>query len=139
MFADIFVCSCCERILFEQNVSPIDGLEEKVEKKKEGLFKKCIPRLKAEALVSLTVDGKTTRKHYVCHACRGHMLKGKMPPMCAENGLKKEPISDDNLQLTELERNMIALRIPFTKMVMLKKSRYSLLSTHLSQLVLPFK
>ena len=123
MFADIFVCSCCERILFEQNVSPIDGLEEKVEKKKEGLFRKCIPRLKAEALISLTVDGKNTKKHYVCHACRGHMLKGKMPPMCAENGLRKTAIKDEDMKLTELERNMIALRIPFTKMIMLPKTR----------------
>ena len=123
MFADIFVCSSCERILFEQNVSPIDGLEEKVEKKKEGLFSKCIPRLKAEALVSLSVDGKTTTKHYVCHACRGHMLKGKMPPMCAENGLRKTAIEDEDMKLTELERNMIALRIPFTKMIMLPKTR----------------
>ena len=123
MFADIFVCSCCERILFEQNVSPIDGLEEKIKKKKEGLFSKCIPRLKDEALVSLTVDGKTTRKHYVCHACRGHMLKGKMPPMCAENGLRKTAIEDEDMKLTELERNMVALRIPFTKMIMLPKTR----------------
>ena len=30
MLGDIFVCSSCERELFEQNVTKIDGLEEKV-------------------------------------------------------------------------------------------------------------
>ena len=124
MLADIFICSCCERRLFEQNVVALGDLKEKVETKKAGLFTRCIPVLKDKALVSFTINGKTTENHYICHACKGHLLKGKMPPMCAENGLKKEPISDDNLKLTELERNMIALRIPFTKMVMLKKSRY---------------
>merc|ERR1712032_807521 len=130
MLADIFICSCCERRLFEQNVIPLGDLREKVELKKAGLFDRCIPTLKEKALVSITINGKTTECHYVCHACKSHLLKGKMPPMCAENGLKKEPISDDNLKLTELERNMVALRIPFTKMVMLKKSRYFLLFIH---------
>ena len=124
MLADIFICSCCERRLFEQNVVALGDLKEKVETKKAGLFTRCIPVLKDKALVSFTINGKATENHYICHACKGHLLKGKMPPMCAQNGLKKEPISDDNLKLTELERNMIALRIPFTKMVMLKKSRY---------------
>ena len=125
MLADIFICSCCERRLFEQNVIAIGDLREKVEVKKAGLFERCIPVLKEKVLVSITINGRTTESHYICHACKGHLLKGKMPPMCAENGLKKEPIPDDNLKLTELERNMIALRIPFTKMVMLKKSRFN--------------
>ena len=126
MLADMFICSCCERRLFEQNVIALGDLREKVEVKKAGLFDRCIPVLKEKALVSITINGRTTESHYICHACKGHLLKGKMPPMCAQNGLKKEPIPDDNLKLTELERNMIALRIPFTKMVMLKKSRYNL-------------
>ena len=126
MLADVFICSCCERRLFEQNVIAMGDLREKVEDKKAGLFDRCIPVLKERALVSITINGKKNESHYICHACKGHLLKGKMPPMCAENGLKKGPISDDNLKLTELERNMIALRIPFTKMVMLKKSRYNL-------------
>ena len=125
MLADIFICSCCERRLFEQNVSAVGDLREKVEVKKAGLFDRCIPVLKEKALVSITINGRKSENHYICHACKGHLLKEKMPPMCAENGLKKEPISDDNHKLTELERNMIALRIPFTKMVMLKKSRYN--------------
>merc|ERR1712173_348587 len=69
MLGDIFVCSSCERELFEQNVTKIDGLEEKVEKKKPGLFRKCIPRLKPEALVKLDIDDKATAHHYICHAC----------------------------------------------------------------------
>ena len=126
MLADIFVCSCCERELFEQNVTKIDGLEEKVEKKKPGLFRKCIPRLKPEALVKLDIDGKATAHHYICHACKDHMLKrGKMPPMCAENGLHKTPIVDPEMKLTELERNMIARRIVFQKMLVKPKTRWT--------------
>ena len=130
MLADIFICSCCERRLFEQNVTAMGDLREKVETKKAGLFDRCIPMLKEKALVSITINGRTTESHYICHACKGHLMKGKMPPMCAENGLRKEPTTEDDLKLTELERNMIALRIPFTKMVMLKKSRYCLLFNH---------
>ena len=126
MLADIFVCSSCERVLFEQNVTKIDGLEEKVEKKKSGLFRKCIPRLKPETLVKLDIDGKVTAHHYICHACKDHMLKkGKMPPMCAENGLYKFPIVDPEMKLTELERNMIARRIVFQKLMVKPKTRWT--------------
>ena len=124
MLADIFICCCCERRLFEQNVDALGDLRDKVEVKKAGLFDRCIPVLKEKALVVLTINGRTTENHYICHACKKHLLRGKMPPMCAENALKKEPIADENMKLTELERNMIAQRIPFTKMVMMKKSRY---------------
>ena len=123
MLGCIFVCCCCERRQFQQNVSKLGNLRDKVEEKKKGLFDKCIPRLRKEALVSLMINGKATQSHYICHACKKRLLKKQMPPMCAENGLKKEPIKSDDLKLTELERSMIALRIPFTKIVMLPKSR----------------
>ena len=123
MLGCIFVCCCCERRQFQQNVSKLGNLRDKVEEKKKGLFDKCIPRLRKEALVSIMINGKATQSHYICHACKKRLLKKQMPPMCAENGLKKEPIKSDDLKLTELERSMIALRIPFTKIVMLPKSR----------------
>ena len=125
MLGDIFVCSSCERELFEQNVTKINGLEEKVEKKKPGLFRKCIPRLKPEAELTLVIDGKKTVHHYICHACKGHMQKGKMPPMCAENGLQKTAILDEEMKLTELERNMISRRILFQKMMLKPKTRWT--------------
>ena len=125
MYGPIFPCVSCERRLFHNNMTTTDGLEEKVENKKEGLFRKCLPRLKQEMMVKIEIQGKkTTEKYYICHACKKHLLNGKMPPMCAENGLKIYPIRDESLKLTEVERNMIALRILFMKMCLLKKSRW---------------
>ena len=68
MLGDIFVCSSCERELFEQNVTKIDGLEEKVEKKKPGLFRKCIPRKD------------------LCPLWAENALKGKTPPTMPHMG-----------------------------------------------------
>merc|ERR1712020_569797 len=114
MFLEMFL----EKHIFLKRNSKVIGLEEKVEKKKSGLFRKCIPRLKPETLVKLDINGKVTAHHYICHACKDHMLKkGKMPPMCAENGLYKFPIVDPEMKLTELERNMIARRIVFQKLL----------------------
>ena len=106
-------------------MTKIDGLEEKVEKKKPGLFRRCIPRLKPEAELTLVIDGKRTVHHYICHACKGHMQKGKMPPMCAENGLRKTAIVDEEMKLTELERNMISRRILFQKLMLKPKTRWT--------------
>ena len=121
IFGPIFPCICCERLLFENNVDTIKGLEEKVEAKAPGLFKKCIPALKKRLLVKIIIkDQETTEKHYICHACKKYLLNKKMPPMCAENGLRTEPLQgvDENNPtpvLTELERNLIAHRILFMK------------------------
>ena len=59
---------------------------------------------------------------YVCHTCKKHISKGKLPPMSAANqlALMKVPVS---LNLTELESNLISKKILFQKIYQLPKSR----------------
>ena len=45
--------------------------------------------------------------------------------MCAENGLRKTAIVDEEMKLTELERNMISRRILFQKMMLMPKTRWT--------------
>ena len=63
---------------------------------------------------------------YLCHACKNHLKKGKLPPMSAKNGLKI-PDHDPELELTELEGNLIAKSIVFMKIFKLSKSRWTAL------------
>ena len=53
------------------------------------------------------------------------MVRGKMPKMCANNGLMVDILPDKNLQLSELENNLIALNIVFQKIHLKPKSRWS--------------
>jgi hypothetical protein len=108
MYNAIFTCSCCQRNLFDCNVSKLDDkLIMGIAAKKPGLYERAI-----EKEIQITVNDKTSA--YICHACKGHLKSGKLPPMSAKNGLKMNA-QDPELELTELEGNLIAKRIVFMK------------------------
>ena len=120
MFNAIFTCSCCQRNLFQCNVSKFDAkLITAIETKKRGLYKRAI-----ENDIEINVNGKLSS--YICHACRKHLKSGKLPPMSAKNGLKVHT-HEPELELTELEGNLIAKRIVFMKIFQLPKSRWTAL------------
>ena len=124
MFNAIFTCLCCQRNLFECNVIEFnEELYSKIENKKPGLYKKSI-ELKEGKPIKVEVNG--VESSYVCHACRKHLLSGKLPPMSAMNGLKIHK-HDSDLELTELEGNLIAKNIVFMKIFQLPKSRWTAL------------
>ena len=120
LYNAIFTCSCCQRNLFDCNVSRIDDkLIAAIETKKPGLIKKAI-----EYMFEININGNIAS--YICHACKNHLKSGKLPPMSALNGLKMDPI-DPDMDLSELEGNLIAMRIVFMKIFQLPKSRWTAL------------
>ena len=81
MYNAIFTCTCCQRNLFDCNVSGFDDkLITQIETKKPGLFERAI-----EYRIEINVNGKLSS--YICHACKKHLKAGKLPPMSA----KKRP------------------------------------------------
>ena len=100
----IFICSCCHRKLFHSNVTKItQDFRDKIKGKKEGILSKSIKGEYVEINGILNL--------YICHTCKQHLLRGKMPPMSASNGLHVHGHNDPELQLTELEANLIAKNI----------------------------
>ena len=91
IFGPIFICSCCERRLFENGVTKI------TEKFKEKLIGKKVPYStvippKQEKYIEIHFNGSTEPLSgiYICHTCKSSLLKGKMPAM--------RPRMDSNLQ-----------------------------------------
>ena len=120
MYNAIFTCSCCQRNLFDSNVNKFDDkLKSQIELKKPGLIKKAI-----EYYVEININGKEA--FYICHACKSHLKRGKLPPMSAKNGLKMHP-QNPELELTELEGSLISRSIVFMKIFQLPKSRWTAL------------
>ena len=60
--------------------------------------------------------------YYLCHTCKRHLVKGRLPPMAVANGLSQVKVEED-LNLTELENNLIAKKIIFQKVFKLPKTR----------------
>jgi len=64
-------------------------------------------------------EGKT----YVCCTCDSAMKAGKMPCQAVANGLPLDGIPGKLNQLTALERQLLATRIPFMKLINLPRGR----------------
>lgn len=58
---------------------------------------------------------ETIAKEYICDTCHRYLIRKKpvMPPMACANGLKLDAIPPELADLNEVERNVLALRIPF--------------------------
>ena len=90
--------------------------------KKANFYETCI---KKEVKVEILFNGKQDKTgFYICFTCRDNMLNGKMPSMAVANGLDLMPIRND-LNLTEMENNLIALNFNFQYIFCLKKSRWA--------------
>ena len=97
-------------------------MKEEIDLIDENIRKECIEE---EISVDLGRDGgEDITGQYICKSCKGYLKKGKMPKMCAKNGLEVDKIPDPKLKLTELENNLIARNIVFQKIHKLPKSRW---------------
>ena len=123
IFGPIFICSCCERKLYEKTVTKItDKFKEMIEKKKPNFFNFVI---RQEINVHIQLDGKSNKSGaYICITCRSAMLMARVPSMATVNGLFLPPYTEE-LRLTELENNLIAQIINFQYIYQLKKSRWA--------------
>ena len=99
-----------------------------IEKIEEGLFSQCINDFYITSQIKsmeTTSTYQIDQTNYICRGCNLAMLRGKMPKMCANNGLNVDVLPDQSLQLSELENNLIALNIVFQKIHLKPKSRWS--------------
>ena len=142
-YGDIFVCVSCERWLYSTNVRDVpvqikvleDGSDEDVwdicpgeDGKIDGVdietWTKCVPQLRQEFRSRICHNEKREEKWFICYACHGHMKKGKMPPMCAQNGLKVEQIPEEFKDMTQLEQDCCATNKLFMKITIKGKMRW---------------
>ena len=116
MFGPIFVCSCCHVKHYESNVNKVDdNLEAKLLDKYPDCYLECVREF-------VKVEINEDENYYLCKTCITYMKSGKIPPMSVCNGLDILQSNDPELQLSELENNLIALRIMFQKIYYLPKS-----------------
>ena len=119
LFGPIFVCSCCHVKHYESNVNKVDdNLEGKLLEKYPDCYLECVREF-------VKVEINEDKNYYLCKTCITYMKSSKIPPMSVCNGLDIIKSNDPELQLSELENNLIALRIMFQKIYYLPKSRWT--------------
>ena len=125
-YGPCFVCCCCDQLMVENGVQIFDDKTQKqikdVQKERfEKIFEKKL--VSEEYKITIKENEISTSSYYLCHTCKKHLVKGKLPPMSVANGLSLVKIDDNDLNLTELENNLIAKKILFQKVFKLPKTR----------------
>ena len=124
-FGAIFICSSCDKKMFQNNVTKLDEIvKDKLQEKNKELYNNVIRNSLEEIEVDIADSEETKRSAYLCMTCKKHLGKGKIPPMSRENGLSLVDLGNDaDLVLSELENNLISRRLLFQKIYQLPRSR----------------
>ena len=94
-----YVCSCCQQLWFKQSVKEVSSLYQ-TESMDTSLLKQC-----------LTGYSSVGNCEWICNTCVFNIRKGKVPNSVI-NGMRF-PQKPQELNLSNLEERLIALRIPF--------------------------
>ncbi|XP_070407786.1 uncharacterized protein [Nothobranchius furzeri] len=121
-----FVCCVCSRLLFKHQV--LNCRKEYYKKTKEMslIADKCISEDYVHRCTSACKSPceffNTSRNSlYICYTCHYKINKCQIPPQSSINKLTVDPIPPQLARLNTLEQHLIALNIPFMKMLALPK------------------
>ena len=118
----VCACACCQRLFFEDQVQTF---REDVYKRKSAFIAK-----RAKSAISKKVWHTCSEecpevcpgsKPWICKTCHNKLLKGDIPPESTINSLELEEIPKELAVLNNLEQHLVALHIPFMKVVSLPK------------------
>ncbi|XP_034537730.1 uncharacterized protein LOC117811513 isoform X3 [Notolabrus celidotus] len=121
-----FVCCVCHRLLFKHQV--LSCRKEDYNKQRgvaliadkclsEDYLHKCSP----DCEVTCKLLDSPRGQMWICYTCHVKINKGEVPPESAVNNLGLNPIPPELACLNSLEQHLIALHIPFMKMLALPK------------------
>ncbi|CAF0887188.1 unnamed protein product [Rotaria sp. Silwood1] len=115
-----YVCTVCHRCMFQTDVKECH--REKYKTKFSDNVWSSTMTCFTGAYVDKDAFDSCKRTEWICTACHNILWKGGIPPRSVvANNMVGEHIPDDIRILNDLERHLIALRLPFMKMISLPK------------------
>ncbi|XP_071122628.1 uncharacterized protein [Mytilus edulis] len=112
----VYVCTVCIRSLYKSQVKNCNRAKYSNEKASECLTGNFVHTCDKHCKVKCE-----KAKEWICFTCHRHLSVNNMPPQAQANGLYLEPIPPELEKLNDLERQLVALRIPFMKILCLPK------------------
>ncbi|XP_029931521.1 uncharacterized protein LOC115376171 [Myripristis murdjan] len=120
-----FVCCVCHRLLFRFQVVSCAREVYRRSSATAAIADRCIGehylhRCNEECVVPCSLVSSRGQL-WICFTCHGKLSAGEMPAECWVNNLALDPIPSELGCLNSLEQHLIALHIPFMKMLALPK------------------
>ena len=118
----ICACACCQRLFFEDQVQTCR--EDVYERNSAVIGKRAKSAISKKVLHTCTEECPekcSMSKSWICKTCHNKLLRGDIPPESTINSLELEEIPKELAVLNNLEQHLVALHIPFMKIVSLPK------------------
>ncbi|XP_065941874.1 uncharacterized protein [Magallana gigas] len=112
-----YICCCCNRLLFENQVQRCNP--NTYEKNTEAALaaEVCIQKKYFHQCSEDCLSNCTKSSLWICFTCHRKILRGKIPAEATVNNLFLEDIPKELCDLNCLEKHLIALQIPFMKVM----------------------
>ncbi|XP_061191659.1 uncharacterized protein LOC133199853 [Saccostrea echinata] len=116
-----YVCCCCHRLLFENQVQgcTLEMYEKSI--KAVHVANLCMDKKYVHSCTSACSQNCPKSCTWICFTCHRKILSGNVPAEAAFNKMYLEDIPPELSNLNSLEQHLIALHIPFMKVMMLPK------------------
>ncbi|XP_049908659.1 uncharacterized protein LOC126395316 [Epinephelus moara] len=120
-----FVCCVCHRLLFRNQVQSCVREVYGTSLATAGIAEQCISekylhRCNDQCVVPCQLV-LSRGQLWICHTCHRKISAGEMPAECWSNNLDVDPVPPELGCLNSIEQHLIALHIPFMKMLALPK------------------
>lgn len=119
-----YICCCCHRLLFVNQVQSCDiNLYETRNNNSKEVAEICIKKDYLHSCSTSCRPDCNRSSLWICKTCHRKILSGKIPAEAAVNKMKLESLPNELKDLNSLERQLIALHIPFMKVTSLPQGK----------------
>ncbi|XP_062606132.1 uncharacterized protein LOC134267940 [Saccostrea cucullata] len=114
-----FVCTCCHRLLFKSQVQTCERQMYEKSESARTISNICLLDKYLHECSDSCPEACTKSSLWICYTCHRKILSGKAPAEAAANGMILEDIPPELSKLNSLEQHLIAIHIPFMKVMAL--------------------
>nr|XP_022310999.1 uncharacterized protein LOC111116305 [Crassostrea virginica] len=114
-----YSCCCCERLLFQNQVQKCERDSYSRDMNATNVADLCIQEKFCHQCSESCPVNCTKYRLWICYTCHRKIMSGKIPAESAVNNLGLETIPKELMDLNFLEKHLIALHIPFMKVMAL--------------------
>ncbi|XP_062602075.1 uncharacterized protein LOC134263710 [Saccostrea cucullata] len=114
-----YSCCCCDRLLFQNQVQRCERETYAKNEQAVRIADLCIQEKYRHQCTESCSQNCIKSKLWICYTCHRKILSGNFPAEAAANKMALEDIPKELKELNSLEKHLIAMHIPFMKVMAL--------------------
>ncbi|XP_062581095.1 uncharacterized protein LOC134242909 [Saccostrea cucullata] len=114
-----YVCTCCHRLFFQNQVQACEHQMYHKSESAKSISEICLLDKYLHECSESCPESCTKSSLWICYTCHRKIMSGKAPAEAAANSMVVEDIPSELTNLNSLEQHLIAMHIPFMKVMAL--------------------